>query len=83
MKKVYILKSILFNYVSFMLSRLFNPLSARHFRKNRIFALKKLSQTLNYHKIAVVELQQMSYDGIFCRRPSCPIKIVYIYRIFL
>ena len=52
-----------------MLSRLFNPLSARHIWKNRIFAVKKLSQALNYSKIAVLELriavEQMSYDGIF------------------
>ena len=45
MEIVYI-SFLLFNYVSFMLSRLFNPLSVRHFWKNRIFAVKKLSQTL-------------------------------------
>ena len=43
MKIVYI-SFLLFNYVSFMLSRLFNPLSARDFWKNRIFTVKKLSQ---------------------------------------
>ena len=52
-----------------MLSRFFNPLSARHFLKNRIFTVKKLLQTLNYCKITVAELriavEQMSYHSNF------------------
>ena len=52
-----------------MLSRLFNLLSARYFWKNQIFTIKKLLQTLNYRKIAIVELEiaveQMSYNGNF------------------
>ena len=52
-----------------MLSRLFDPLSARHFWKNQIFAAKKLSQALNCCKITVIELriaiEKMSYDGVF------------------
>ena len=45
MKIVYI-SLLLFNYVSFMLSHLFNPSSARHFWKNQVFAVRKLLQTL-------------------------------------
>ena len=52
-----------------MLFSLFNPLSTRHIWKNWIFTVKKLSQTLNYGKIVVVELRiafkPMSYGGNF------------------
>ena len=52
-----------------MLSRLFDPLSVRHFWKNQIFTAKELSPALSCCKIAVIELriaiEKMSYDGIF------------------
>ena len=52
-----------------MLFSLFNPLSTRYIWKNWIFTVKKLSQTLNYRKIVVVELriafEPMSYGGNF------------------
>ena len=54
MKIVYI-PFLLFN-VSFMLSHLFNPFQP-YFWKNQIFTVKKLLQTLNYRKIAVIELR--------------------------
>ena len=75
MKIVYI-SFLVFNYVSFMLSRFFNPVSARHFWKNQIFAVKKLSQTLNYHKIAIIECHcsKCLTTKKFCHRPIWPIK---------
>ena len=67
--KIAYISFLLFTYVSFMLSRLFNTLSARHFWKNQIFAVKKLLQALNYCKIAIIKLriaiEQMSYSSIF------------------
>ena len=86
MKIVYI-SFLLFNYVSFMLSHLFNPLSAKHLWKNRIFAVKKLLQTLNYCKIAVVELRiaakQIPYNSNILPHPICLIKrTVLWYQLF-
>ena len=69
-----------------MLSRLFNPLSARHFWKKQILTVKKLMQALNYHKITIVELriaiEQMSYDSISLllsylpNKKSCITKLI-------
>ena len=72
-----------------MLSHLFNPFSATNFWKNQIFAVKKLSQTLNCRNIVVIELritvEQMSSNSTFlpnskgCIYTTCYMLIAVIF----